>query len=1134
MPKVNFHTHSSFSDGELSPDALAGYLAAQGVVYAALTDHDTDSGSLAFRESLSSKGLISIDGMELSTRCSFGDVHILAYWSNMHHPRLPGYLYNGKNDHPHPKQHSRDTTEIIRAVRASGGSAFLAHPFTVSHDIAVLECLLDELISAGLDGIEARYAQYCREDREILSLLAQRRGLISCAGTDLHEPGQPGQDAGIHISDEEWQSFRDTLIFRAESVNAEHHADPARAPPPAQKHSTRRFAARIILPALVVMILFITALFGLIIPQFRNLLLDKKKDMIKEITESAASLLSEYAKEVEKGKLTLQQAQGEAVIRIRDIRFGSEGKDYLWITDTTPRMIMHPYRPDLDGTELTDYKDESGLRVFVEFVKAVSSKNEGYVEYLWQWKDDASRIVPKLSYVYKFSPWNWIIGTGVYLDDVNAEIADITQRFVLIFLTTSAILAGLLSFIIQQTLASERARQAAESSVRESRERYRALAEASHEGTVIVVDGICSFANSSFIEMSGYSAAELPMLGATEIIRTYSDGLPEASDFIESLKSGNREKDADLPIPAPFDCCIVRKSGEPLDVIITVTRFNLGGKRGFVLAAKETGVRFQPQDPETGKPQRSASAEDKRIGFFRAHANRRGGFIEADATARRLFSMDENPETAGFFSIFPERHEADALYRKLFTEGSALGMNLTLTLPGQGRRDVSVSAFLARDGDDKPLRIDGTVEDISDTIKLEQARDRHLMLGSAESLYLSAPVSSSLSQAMLCKGSEAISAVADRMRRAKTGEAFITDPEGTVIGIVTRGDFADRVVAARLEPSNPIHAIMTAPLITIPIDAPLGKALELMTAFHIGRIAARKPDGAIAGILRKDDLLGMQNETFLTFKNAVLKAQSPEELADCRNRLLEGTRILVAAGVHARLITSRFSDAHDLLTQKLLEFAVRELGPEPCPFAFMSSGSLGRREQLPLSDQDNAIAYTQVSGDGTAEQSYFLRLGDFICRHLEKIGIPFCKGGIMAMSEKWCVPLSTWEKYFSQWISDPEPQKLLEMHMFFDLRACAGDGGIVERLSASVRNMVERQPSFLIHLATAARTLKIPSGPLENQAAAKEGASLFPALVRAYALKHAISETGTFERLEMLADAGIIAPEAVSEYSDSY
>ena len=105
------------------------------------------------------------------------------------------------------------------------------------------------------------------------------------------------------------------------------------------------------------------------------------------------------------------------------MRWGDEGKDYFWITDTHPTMIMHPYLPELDGQDLTTYKDKAGKHLFVEMVDEVETDGSGFVEYYWQYKDDPSRIVPKLSYVQEFKPWQWVVGTGIYVDDVDAAIA---------------------------------------------------------------------------------------------------------------------------------------------------------------------------------------------------------------------------------------------------------------------------------------------------------------------------------------------------------------------------------------------------------------------------------------------------------------------------------------------------------------------------------------------------------------------------------------------------------------------------------------------------------------------------------------------------------------------------------------
>ena len=79
-------------------------------------------------------------------------------------------------------------------------------------------------------------------------------------------------------------------------------------------------------------------------------------------------------------------------------------------------MVVHPYSPELNGKDLTDFRDSNGKAIFVEFVKAVSSTGDSYVDYMWQWNDDSTRNVPKLSYVRLFEPWGWIIGTGIYTE----------------------------------------------------------------------------------------------------------------------------------------------------------------------------------------------------------------------------------------------------------------------------------------------------------------------------------------------------------------------------------------------------------------------------------------------------------------------------------------------------------------------------------------------------------------------------------------------------------------------------------------------------------------------------------------------------------------------------------------------
>jgi methyl-accepting chemotaxis protein len=92
-----------------------------------------------------------------------------------------------------------------------------------------------------------------------------------------------------------------------------------------------------------------------------------------------------------------------------------------------PRMVMHPMKPELNGTDLTSNKDPNGKALFVDFVNVVKKDGAGFVPYEWP-KPGFDKPQPKLSYVAGFAPWNWVIGTGVYIDDLNAQTWASTQR----------------------------------------------------------------------------------------------------------------------------------------------------------------------------------------------------------------------------------------------------------------------------------------------------------------------------------------------------------------------------------------------------------------------------------------------------------------------------------------------------------------------------------------------------------------------------------------------------------------------------------------------------------------------------------------------------------------------------------
>jgi methyl-accepting chemotaxis protein len=159
----------------------------------------------------------------------------------------------------------------------------------------------------------------------------------------------------------------------------------------------------------------------------------QKQIELKHLGELALGIVKEEHAAAQKGEIAVGDAQKRAMARLAGLRYGSN--DYFWINDMLPRMVMHPIKPEMVGNDLSNYKDPNGKLLFVDFVEAVKKDGAGFVAYEWP-KPGFDKPQPKLSYVVGFAPWDWVIGTGVYIDDLKAQTWISTQR--------SLIFAGLI------------------------------------------------------------------------------------------------------------------------------------------------------------------------------------------------------------------------------------------------------------------------------------------------------------------------------------------------------------------------------------------------------------------------------------------------------------------------------------------------------------------------------------------------------------------------------------------------------------------------------------------------------------------------------------------------------------------
>ena len=288
-----------------------------------------------------------------------------------------------------------------------------------------------------------------------------------------------------------------------------------------EKEIKRKFAhsisLRIALPALLTIFLFVTATFLIILPSLKENLLTKKREMLRELTEIVWNIASSYENKERTGELSREQAQKEVANIILALRYGPEKKDYFWVNDMRALIVIHPYRPDLRGEAVPDFRYPTGKNLLEEFVKIVKAQGAGYVEYLWQWQDDPEKIVPKLSYVKSFEPWGWVIGTGLYIEDVNVEIGLIAKQLNAVASIILLFISFLAFYIIRHTVLADRVRriiweerERLLGALEESNERFRSLVETTSDWIwEINTEGVCTYSSPKVYDLLGFAPEEI-------------------------------------------------------------------------------------------------------------------------------------------------------------------------------------------------------------------------------------------------------------------------------------------------------------------------------------------------------------------------------------------------------------------------------------------------------------------------------------------------------------------------------------------------------------------------------------------------------------------------------------------------
>jgi len=178
----------------------------------------------------------------------------------------------------------------------------------------------------------------------------------------------------------------------------------------------------------VTTVVALALLFVVTLANDKQQMMTDRQEKIRNLVEVAHATIAHFEKLAREGRMSVDDAKKAAMNAVREMRY--DKTEYFWINDFSPTTLMHPVRPELEGKAMNEVKDPTGKVLFVEFVKVVKASGAGYVDYLWP-KPGSNAPVPKISYVKGFEPWGWIVGTGIYIDDVDALFRQQATKFLI-------------------------------------------------------------------------------------------------------------------------------------------------------------------------------------------------------------------------------------------------------------------------------------------------------------------------------------------------------------------------------------------------------------------------------------------------------------------------------------------------------------------------------------------------------------------------------------------------------------------------------------------------------------------------------------------------------------------------------
>ncbi len=409
---------------------------------------------------------------------------------------------------------------------------------------------------------------------------------------------------------------------------------------------------------------------------------------------------------------------------------------------------------------------------------------------------------------------------------------------------------------------------------------------------------------------------------------------------------------------------------------------------------------------------------------------------------------------------------------------------------------------------------------------------------------------------LVCLPSTPLQQVFEAMEREKAGSMLVADESGAIQGILTRYDLIKRILLPQLPLSTPVSQVMSTGIKTIDADSGALEAMLVMARFRVRHLPVLH-HGFLVGMVSERDLFNFQRSSLRILSSTIEQAETIADLKLCASEVLALARRLMAQGVAATSLARLVSHLNDSMTRRVIAIVEQqmagELGSLPA-WSWLALGSEGREEQTVATDQDNAIIF---EGDGPTYRERFKTLAAAVNKGLAEIGFPLCKGGVMAMNDKWCRSVDEWQELLGDWFRSPQPEALLDANIFFDFRGLYGEIRLAEELRAWLSGQIEEHRLFLRSLAqdsmrdqvgklsrnsvaiSIARALRKRGYLMEWLAPStlemkRSGTAPVVYFARVLALAKGVSATSTDERLRVLVEKQAMSESESQQMRDAF